>query len=1107
MRHPDNTASTCAAQWKMWLLRIVCVIYFTAVCAAQDEAITKSRDTLSPTALTAVVTTVHVPPMPSLKLQSLWLDVFPSEKVEFRCTFTGSSDWSIVWSRNEEQVEDSDPNVSLSTDRSILTITAANPIYSGSYSCKGQHKRKVISTADSNTLQLTVHANKPKPTVSQKPEPAEMFPGESVTFTCTVSPVSSGWEYLWFHDGKEVHISSSYTINPINHADKGKYHCQAKRGKVPFHSEKSMPVTLQVSDPPTPSLKLLTSWLDVFQEEIVAFSCEVSASDWTFTWHRNKTKLLDDDDALIIDEEGTLLNITSVSKDHEGVYACQAHLESRNVSSEFSNTATVKVYDNTPKPALHKDPGFNPMYVGEKVSLTCNVNVASGWEYQWYKNKKDQPATSKTNSFQLGLSDGGEYSCKATRSKTTSTEDSEEMQLTVVKVPVPSLTPVTPWLDVFPDELVQLKCEMNSGSEWTYTWFRDGREVRADGVVSLDNNGALLSINSASAAHAGQYKCKGQLEGRPVRSNSSLGLTLSLYAEKPSAVLTQDPDYKVMFSGEPVSLTCHMNVSSGWDYTWYKDGTQLVESGGKYGFSSVSTENDGLYGCKAKRGTMKEFLFYGSQDIRLQVKGKKPKPLMTQQPNVEKVYVGELVSFECKVELSSGWRFQWYKNDTPLAINGNRFNINTTLSDSGVYKCIAIRDKTQYHTEHSDTRTLLVSEIPVPTLKLETPWLDVFPSETVKLSCGMLDGSSDWTYTWYKDDKMVNDTVSFDNRRRTTLTITASDLHRGQYSCDGKIEGRSVLSRPSSGLRLSIYDAKPRVTLTRTPAYDVMHTEDSVSFHCHINVSSGWQYLWFKDNSPIIESTDSHTITSAVTANTGSYQCQVKRGSVQDFKSDKSKAVNIKILERPQASIDLLTGWSEVFSTDSLVLKCEVQDSNLTWNYTWFKEGKSIDQLVSARHTVTPENNPEQSQFTCRGIRDGRPKQSKLSEQFKTKNLLLKRRVLLSISGCIFFGIIAVILGCIVLRVFRKPAEEEERLEEADLFLTMAQQKGADVPCPLVEYITDATLNAPSKEVEENGTICSETTPLPITVQEDQAVTTESLDTEDNNGGLVSFKQ
>lgn len=43
--------------------------------------------------------------------------------------------------------------------------------------------------------------------------------------------------------------------------------------------------------------------------------------------------------------------------------------------------------------------------------------------------------------------------------------------------------------------------------------------------------------------------------------------------------------------------------------------------------------------------------------------------------------------------------------------------------------------------------------------------------------------------------------------------------------------------------------------------------------------------------------------------------------------------------ERPLAEIVLLTGWSEVFHTDSLVLSCEVTaelaEEGTRWNYTW----------------------------------------------------------------------------------------------------------------------------------------------------------------------------
>lgn len=90
-------------------------------------------------------------------------------------------------------------------------------------------------------------------------------------------------------------------------------------------------------------------------------------------------------------------------------------------------------------------------------------------------------------------------------------------------------------------------------------------------------------------------------------------------------------------------------------------------------------------------------------------------------------------------------------------------------------------------------------------------------------------------------------------------------------------------------------DTKPRVILMQNPNDNVMHTGDSVSFSCHINVSSGWEFLWYKDGSPLAESGNNHTITYVLTKNTGSYKCQTKRGRNTVFHSDLSPAVSLNI--------------------------------------------------------------------------------------------------------------------------------------------------------------------------------------------------------------------
>lgn len=60
-----------------------------------------------------------------------------------------------------------------------------------------------------------------------------------------------------------------------------------------------------------------------------------------------------------------------------------------------------------------------------------------------------------------------------------------------------------------------------------------------------------------------------------------------------------------------------------------------------------------------------------------------------------------------------------------------------------------------------------------------------------------------------------------------------------------------------------------------------MHSEDSVSFNCHVNVSSGWTNLWYKDGKELGEvSGNNYNITSVATKDSGLYNCKVKRGKV-----------------------------------------------------------------------------------------------------------------------------------------------------------------------------------------------------------------------------------
>lgn len=80
--------------------------------------------------------------------------------------------------------------------------------------------------------------------------------------------------------------------------------------------------------------------MDVFQNETVQFICEVNGPNWT--WYHNQNKLDQSNMNYEFVEDEPSLNITEITLNEQGAYACKAGLGG--VSSDFSNTVNIIVY-------------------------------------------------------------------------------------------------------------------------------------------------------------------------------------------------------------------------------------------------------------------------------------------------------------------------------------------------------------------------------------------------------------------------------------------------------------------------------------------------------------------------------------------------------------------------------------------------------------------------------------------------------------------------------------------------------------------------------------------------------------------------------------------
>ncbi len=90
------------------------------------------------------------------------------------------------------------------------------------------------------------------------------------------------------------------------------------------------------------------------------------------------------------------------------------------------------------------------------------------------------------------------------------------------------------------------------------------------------------------------------------------------FTERPKPVVDVVPDRRV-FRGETVTLTCHIQQTGDWRYSWNKDNKQDY-SGQNYIISSVYQYHGGVYSC---RGTQSEAPTYSqtSDGVTLTVSG------------------------------------------------------------------------------------------------------------------------------------------------------------------------------------------------------------------------------------------------------------------------------------------------------------------------------------------------------------------------------------------------------------------------------------------------------------------------------------------------------
>ncbi|KAK1802015.1 hypothetical protein P4O66_022246, partial [Electrophorus voltai] len=776
--------------------------------------------------------------------------------------------------------------------------------------------------------------------------------------------------------------------------------------------------------------------------------------------------------------------------------------------------------DEPPQPKVTLHSGWKEAFTGEMVTLKCeNSNTSLDWMTTWLRNsEKMTDVEIKDNGKTLLISSIkpshlGKYTCETEvkgRPKTRAV--SAEFLLTVYEPPQPKVILDSGWKEAFTGEMVTLKCENSITSlDWMTTWLRNSEKMTD---VEIKDNDKILLISSIKPSHLGKYTCETEVKDRPKTRAVSAEFLLTVY-EPPQPKVILDSGWKEAFTGEMVTLKCENSITSlDWMTTWLRNSEKMTDVEIKDNdkillISSIKPSHLGKYTCETEvkdrpktRAVSAEFLLTVYEP---------PQPKVILDSGWKEAFTGEMVTLKCENSITSlDWMTTWLRNSekmTDVEIKDNdKILLISSIKPShlGKYTCeTEVKDRPKTRAVSAEF-LLTVYEPPQPKVILDSGWKEAFTGEMVTLKCENSNTSLDWMTTWLRNSEKLTDVEIKDNGK-TLLISSIKPSHLGKYTCETEVKGRPKTRAVSAEFLLTVYEPpQPKVILHS--GWKEAFTGEMVTLKCeNSNTSLDWMTTWLRNSEKMtdVEIKDNGTIlliSSIKPSHLGKYTCETE---VKD--RPKTRAVSAEFLltvyARPSAVLILETSWSDIMSVATLTLKCEVR-GQLEWNYTWYKdeifEITSTEQMYSIKAT----HETFKSEYKCRGNRTQRPLYSSFSEGFKANNIVLKRKVLLAISGCVVCSMLLLFIGCIALR-FKRKTEKKDMVKE-DLFFSMTASM-TQTSSPLQEYMMQTEPPLDMEECNQTAVLINVPISTVSSTDLDDHIKTEVLLSKDTEG-LKSFK-
>nr|XP_029503370.1 titin-like isoform X2 [Oncorhynchus nerka] len=539
-------------------------------------------------------------------------------------------------------------------------------------------------------------------------------------------------------------------------------------------------------------------------------------------------------------------------------------------------TASVKIV--TPQGLL---------YPGETVTLQCDISDNTDWTYRWFRNNEELLIKTRKNTLSLP-DQAGQYSCVGRRRGRPQMSNHSFSLPIIVTDYQPKTTLTSDRESIFTGNSVTLSCTVESPG-WKFYWYRH----RPDSTPVTTTSGYSYTLSWVRVSDGGQYWCRAG-RGDPVYYTLYSDPVQINITERPVAVLTLQPNWTQIFSGETVTMRCDIQGGgdSDWNYRWYKNSLVVIPFNTKpeYRISPVYWYNSGSYTCEGVKGNK----FSKTSDAVQLTVSDQPQPVLSISP--QWLNAGDSVSLSCEVDkTSTGWRFSWYRTVPYRAglpsLSDKSYSLqplsdNVTSEDSytlipagptptGGYVCRAGRGDPVYDTLYSEPQFLWSGDLqPSVSLTVNPNTTQHFTSKSLSLSCELKGNSTGWRLKRHTETAWRSECPStWRSITESTCTITSLDTrYSGVFWCE------SGSGENSNAVNLTVNDGD---VILESPVHPVTEG-DSVTLTCtfrHQGTNPKPKTDFYKDGTLIEnETTGEMTIPIVSKSDEGFYKCKSGEG-------------------------------------------------------------------------------------------------------------------------------------------------------------------------------------------------------------------------------------